>query len=121
MTSRNKQIGRAGEYHVASVLELAGIEATKLDGTFDLLAVTPHGTIISIEVKTATKTAYADLWRFGRGAGYAQWFALYCMPLGVVRFYRADDVRHTKVMFNVRSAEFNDADAADDLATLLAL
>lgn len=121
MSSRSTQIGRAGEYHVASVLEFAGIEATKLDGTFDLLAVTPQGTIISIEVKTATRAAYADVWRFGKGAGAAQWFALYCLPLGVVRFYRADDPRHTKTLFDIREAAFNEMDAAADLAILRSL
>ena len=60
MASRNTQVGRAGEYYVASVLEMAGIEATKLDGTFDLLAVTPAGTIISVEVKTRATVSYSD-------------------------------------------------------------
>ncbi len=121
MTARSKQVGRAGEYHVASVLEFAGIEATKLDGTFDLLAVTPAGTIISIEVKTAQKASYSDVWRFQRGEGRAQWFALYCVPLGVVRFYRADDPQHTLKMIKLRSAAFNEADAAADIAILQAL
>ena len=120
---------------MASVLEMAGIEATKLDGTFDLLAVTPAGTIISVEVKTRATVSYSDVWRFGRGEGAvqahflrhlrgegrSQWFALYCVPLGVVRFFRSDDPKHKRKMFNVRSAEFTGAAQAADLETLLSL
>jgi len=121
VVSRNTQVGRAGEYHVASVLEMAGIEATKLDGTFDLLAVTPAGTIISVEVKTRATVSYSDVWRFNRGEGRSQWYALYCVPLGVVRFFRSDDPQHKRKMFSVRSAEFTCAAQAADLETLLSL
>jgi Holliday junction resolvase-like predicted endonuclease len=103
---RSIRIGRAGEYFVCHILELAGIEATRSDGQFDVIALRPDGTMASVEVKTCATIVNTNRVRFNIGISKADWWALYAMPLGLVLFMRGDDDRLNCRNMTLRADDF---------------
>tara|TARA_R110001606_G_scaffold295136_3_gene442743 strand:+ start:2926 stop:3297 length:372 start_codon:yes stop_codon:yes gene_type:complete len=103
---RSIRVGRAGEYFVCHILELAGIEATRSDGQFDVIALRPDGTMASVEVKTCATIVNTNRVRFNIGISKADWWALYAMPLGLVLFMRGDDDRLNCRNMTLRADDF---------------
>ncbi len=103
---RSIRIGRAGEYFVCHILELAGIEATRSDGQFDVIALRTDGTMASVEVKTCATIVTTNRVRFNIGISKADWWALYAMPLGLVLFMRGDDDRLNCRNMTLRTTDF---------------
>ena len=103
---RSIRVGRAGEYFVCHILELAGIEATRSDGQFDVIALRTDGTMASVEVKTCATIVTTNRVRFNIGISKADWWALYAMPLGLVLFMRGDDDRLNCKHMTLRTTDF---------------
>lgn len=91
-----KQKGRAGEHYVAYLLEGAGLEALRVDGTGCDLHVTTHsGRVMRVEVKTCTVMKRdKNTLRFHIGNSNAEVFAFVSLigrqPL--VRLFERDAV-----------------------------
>lgn len=111
-------VGRAGEYFVCHLLERAGVEATRSDGRFDVIAVRPDGTMASVEVKTCATIIETGRVRFNVGASKADWWGLYAMPLGLVVFMRGDDDRLNCKHMSLRTTDFTAAAQTETLQEL---
>ena len=110
MPRRATSIGRAGEYYVCYALERAGLEATRSDGLFDIVAVRPDGRIISVEVKTCLTPRGASV-GFRIGNSSADWFA-FCIDRGhgpEVIFRRGEDPLFKQKFIRVKTADFTPA------------
>jgi len=112
-------IGRSGEYYVCYLLERAGLEATRSDGRFDVVAVRPDGRIISIEVKTCYTARKASV-GFRIGNSSADWFAL-CIdgkhgPTAL--FMRGDDPLMSQTFVRIKAADFTPAALTETLREL---
>jgi len=112
-------VGRSGEYYVCYLLERAGLEATRSDGLFDVVAVRPDGRIISIEVKTCY-TARGASAGFRIGNSSADWFAL-CIDGKhgpTVLFVRGNDPLMSQTFVRVKTADFTPAALTETLREL---
>jgi len=115
------QIGRAGEYHVCALLERHGIEASRVDGKFDLIAVLPSGKILRMEVKTANRNNRGS-YQFLRGKSECDYFALLNNEAMIVRMF---PVHHPfiqgKRTIRLLDRDFTEEAAAADMQALLSL
>jgi len=112
-------VGRSGEYYVCYLLERAGLEATRSDGLFDVVAVRPDGRIISIEVKTCYTTRGASA-GFRIGNSSADWFAL-CIDGKhgpTVLFVRGNDPLFEQSFVRIKTADFTPAALTETLRDL---
>ena len=119
MPRRSTSVGRSGEYYVCYLLERAGLEATRSDGLFDIVAVRPDGRIISVEVKTCLSPRWASA-GFGIGKSAADWFAL-CIDGEhgpKVVFKRGNDPIFQQAFVRVKTADFTPAAFAESLREL---
>ena len=79
-------VGRAGEHFVAYLLELAGLETSRVDGACDLHVTLSSGRILRVEVKTSSKMS-KGFYKFGRNKSQADVYALVAIDEGpLVRF-----------------------------------
>jgi hypothetical protein len=113
------QIGRAGEYYVCHLLEVAGIEVTRIDGQFDLLAVLPSGRLARIEVKTATRPS-RGVSIYHKGGSACDFWALYSIEAGVVRIVSNDSQYVKEKVIRVPQGDFTEDLARQDIDALLA-
>ena len=119
MSRQATSVGRSGEYYVCYLLERAGLEATRSDGLFDVVAVRPDGRIISIEVKTCY-TARGASAGFRIGNSSADWFAL-CIDGKhgpTVLFVRGNDPLMSQTFVRVKTADFTPAALTETLREL---
>lgn len=117
----SRRIGRAGEYYIAHLIELSGLEAARVDGSCDLHVTLRSGRILRLEVKTATKHNRASI-QFHIGASRAEVFALVNLidePL--IRLISGDDVANMNKTIRMRDEDFTSSKQVDDLAWLLNL
>lgn len=78
-------IGRAGEYLVAHIFELAGVEAYRIDGDCDLI-LNIDGALVRLEVKAASAASRnRSLYRFYVTNLNADVFAFVALDLGLLR------------------------------------
>ena len=119
MPRRSTSVGRSGEYYVCYLLERAGLEATRSDGLFDIVAVRPDGRIISVEVKTCYTPRLSSA-GFRIGGSSADWFAL-CIDGEhgpTVIFKRGNDPLFQQTFVRVKTADFTPAAFAETLREL---
>ena len=119
MSRQATSVGRSGEYYVCYLLERAGLEATRSDGLFDVVAVRPDGRIISIEVKTCYTTRGASA-GFRIGNSSADWFAL-CIDGKhgpTVLFVRGNDPLFEQSFVRIKTADFTPAALTETLREL---
>ena len=119
MSRQATSVGRSGEYYVCYLLERAGLEATRSDGLFDVVAVRPDGRIISIEVKTCYTTRGASA-GFRIGNSSADWFAL-CIDGKhgpTVLFVRGNDPLFEQSFVRIKTADFTPAALTETLRDL---
>ena len=119
MRLSSTQIGRSGEYYVCHLLEVAGIEVTRIDGQFDLLAVLPSGRLVRIEVKTATRHM-RGFSVFHRGMSVCDFWALYSVEAGIVRIVQNDSQYVRPKRIRVPVGDFTEELAQQDIEALLA-
>lgn len=115
-----KQKGRVGEHYVAYLLEDAGLEALRVDGTGCDLHVTTHsGRVMRVEVKTCGSTQKGRTLRFHIGKSNAEVFAFVSLvhdqPL--VRFYLRADVPK----WSMQMADFTEEAQRADLDWFMSL
>lgn len=121
MFKRNtKQKGRVGEHYVAYLLEDAGLEALRVDGTGCDLHVTTHsGRVMRVEVKTCGSTQKGRTLRFHIGKSNAEVFAFVSLidhqPL--VRMFERDSVPK----WSLQLSEFTEEAQRADLDWFLSL
>ena len=119
MSRQATSIGRSGEYYVCYLLERAGLEATRSDGLFDVVAVRPDGRIISVEVKTCYTARGASV-GFRIGNSSADWFA-FCIDGQhgpTVLFMRGDDPLMSQTFVRIKTADFTPAALTETLREL---
>lgn len=111
--SRETGIGRAGEYLVAHLLELSGIEAYRVDGDFDLI-INASGALMRLEVKAASgRFKPRGSYRFFIGNRNADAYAFVALDLGLIRVKLAGELSRAKLVSLAASVFTPDAQAAD--------
>lgn len=121
MFKRNtKQKGRVGEHYVAYLLEDAGLEALRVDGTGCDLHVTTHsGRVMRVEVKTCGKAQHGTTLRFHIGKSNAEVFAfvslMHDQPL--VRMFE----RHRVPKWSMQLSQFTEKAQKADIEWFLSL
>jgi len=114
------QTGRAGEYFVCELLERHGIEATRVDGMFDVLAVMPSGRKISVEVKTCGSPS-RNRAQFCVGKGEPDVYAFVYYTVRLARFIPTSDVRMSGAKIYIRESQFTEERQADDIKMMVGL
>lgn len=90
--SKQTSIGRAGEYLVAHLLELAGIEVYRVDGDCDLI-VSMDGTLLRVEVKAASAINRRGFYRFNmKTRPDADYCAFVALDLALLRMFKTSDL-----------------------------
>lgn len=90
--SKATSLGRAGEYLVAHLLELAGVEAYRVDGDFDLI-LNASGTLMRLEVKASSGTFKPrGSYRFFISDRNADAYAFVALDLGMMRLRLAEEM-----------------------------
>ena len=94
--------GRAGEYLACYLLEMAGIETFRVDGSFDLIAHSSQGELVRVEVKSATpnKQIHGGTYKFSRPRAtlLADYYCLMALDLGLMRIIRGSLWRDRKTI-----------------------
>ena len=117
----NARVGRAGEYYMAHLIELNGLEAARVDGSCDLHVTLKSGRILRLEVKTATKYNRKDI-QYYIGHSNAEIFALVNMinePM--IRLMSGDDVAKMNLSIRLKDKDFTPTKQDEDLAWLRSL
>jgi len=118
--ANTKQKGRVGEHFVAYLLEAAGREAVRVDGTgCDLHVTAKSGRVIRVEVKTCGKAQHGTTLRFHIGRSNAEVFAFVSLvndqPL--VRMFE----RHRVPKWSMHINQFTEETQQADLEWFLSL
>ena len=114
--------GRAGEYLACYLLEAyAGLEASRIDGAFDLVVHSGDGRLSRFEVKTGTEKQKRN------GGGYkfqrprltvlADYYCFVALDVGLMRIFPSTIWTDRKTV-SMRSTEFNQPAMIHDLRWL---
>lgn len=111
--SRETGIGRAGEYLVAHLLELEGIETYRVDGDFDLV-INVSGALMRLEVKASSgKFKPRGSYRFFLGHKNADAYVFVALDLGRIRVKLAGELGRAKLVSVAASSFTPEAQSAD--------
>jgi hypothetical protein len=112
--------GRAGEFLACYLLEAAGLEASRVDGAFDLVVHAGDGKLTCVEVKTGTE-------RKRQSGGYkfqrprvtllADYYCFVALDIGLMRIFPGSIWRDRKEV-SMPTREFTQAAQANDLRWL---
>lgn len=117
---RSKQtgIGRSGEYFVAHLLELAGVEVYRVDGDCDLVA-NLGGELLRLEVKSASAVGTRGRYRFHIGARpNADFCAFVALDLALLRILNPSEIGKAEIK-TLHPRRFTAANQADDILMLI--
>lgn len=97
---------------------MAGIEVHHHDAAFDLIAITPSGKMLRVEVKTASGPKHSGSYGFMRGGSDADVFVFAALDVGLVKALRPCSIGDKRMIY-FPSSEFTIENEAADLAAIL--
>lgn len=117
----NIRHGRAGEYLACYLLEAyAGLEASRIDGAFDLVVHAGDGTLARVEVKTSSRrNRSSGGYKFQRPrmTVLADYYCCVAIDIGMMRIFSGDIWRDRKELF-LPDREFTQPAMINDLRWL---
>jgi len=116
----NIRHGRAGEFLACYLLEAAGLEASRVDGAFDLVVHAGDGKLTCVEVKTGTeRKRQCGGYKFQRPRVtlLADYYCFVPLDIGLMRIFPGSIWRDRKEV-SMPSREFTQAAQANDLRWL---
>lgn len=117
----NIRHGRAGEYLACYLLEAyAGLEASRIDGAFDLVVHAGDGTLARVEVKTSSRRNRASggyKFQRPRMTVLADYYCCVAIDIGMMRIFSGDIWRDRKELF-LSDREFTQPAMISDLRWL---
>jgi len=116
--SEQTTIGRAGEYLAAHILEMAGIEAYRVDGDCDLI-LNIDGALVRMEVKAASAVYKPrNFYRYYIRSYNADVYAFVALDLGLMRLRMTGELSASGEISYV-PARFTPDNQAADIARLV--
>ena len=113
--------GRAGEYLACYLLEAyAGLEASRIDGAFDLVVHAGDGRLVSVEVKSSSRrNRPSGGYKFQRPrlTTLADYYCFVALDIGLMRVFAGNIWRDRKEIF-LPDKEFTQAAMINDLRWL---
>lgn len=113
--------GRAGEYLACYLLEAyAGLEASRIDGAFDLVVHAGDGRLMRVEVKSSSpRKRSSGGYRFQRPrlTTLADYYCFVALDIGLMRIFPGSIWRDRKEVY-MRNVEFTQAAQMNDLRWL---
>ena len=113
--------GRAGEYLACYLLEAyAGLEASRIDGAFDLVVHAGDGHLARVEVKTSSRRKRSSggyKFQRPRMTVLADYYCLVALDIGLMRIFAGSIWRDRKEVF-LPDKEFTQATQTSDLRWL---
>jgi len=113
--------GRAGEYLACYLLEaFAGLEASRIDGAFDLVVHAGDGRLVSVEVKSSSRrNRPSGGYKFQRPrlTTLADYYCFVALDIGLMRVFAGNIWRDRKEIF-LPDKEFTQAAMINDLRWL---
>jgi len=113
--------GRAGEYLACYLLEAyAGLEASRIDGAFDLVVHAGDGRLVSVEVKSSSRrkrTSGGYKFQRPRMTTLANYYCCIALDIGLMRIFSGDIWRDRKELF-LPDREFTQVAMINDLRWL---
>ena len=113
--------GRAGEYLACYLLEAyAGLEASRIDGAFDLVVHAGNGSLARVEVKTSSRRKRSSggyKFQRPRMTVLADYYCCVALDIGMMRIFSGDIWRDRKELF-LPDREFTQPAMINDLRWL---
>jgi hypothetical protein len=110
--------GRAGEFFVAHLFEMRGIECYHAASEFDLIA-NVGGSLVRIEVKSASKPSKGSTYQYLVRNRNADVYAFVALDVCLVRLLNADELTTTQTI-SLNKSKFTYDNQEADIARLIA-
>lgn len=112
--------GRAGEFLVAHILQMAGAEVHHVHSDFDLIVVTPRRKLVSVEVKTAFKRRRTSpkSYQFYVGSAACDFYVFLAADIKRLIVRRGVDVRCGQQAY-FKSDEFSEEAMSNGIAAII--